>query len=184
MEANDPYSRLCAYRAAKLAAAIAKIMGLDEEYARRIELGGMLHDIGRIGVPDSILHKNGKLTQLEVEAVRRHPEIGVNILTPLLGNEKVVMSIVKHHHERWDGEGYPSRLRGEDIPIEARIISVADAFIAMVSRRAYRKASTPDEALRVLSQGAGVQWDPKIVSAIMTLPLSTATDISSQIPTC
>jgi len=177
LDAKDPATRLTAYPAAKLASAIGKAIGIDAETLRRIELGVMLRDIGTIGIPDSILKKCGRLSSAELTKVQGHPALGVSILNPLLGTENTVLAVVMHHHERWDGTGYPARLREHDIPFEARLVAAADAFVAMVSERPYRKALQPNIAMRMLDVGAGGQWDPDVVHALLRLPFGMASNI-------
>jgi putative nucleotidyltransferase with HDIG domain len=147
---------------ASYAVAIADRLRLPEKARRRVTFGALLHDIGKIGVMENILHKQGKLDAEEWEVLKSHPEIGARIVDKvefLTGTSE----IVKHHHESWDGNGYPDQLLGEDIPLGARIIAVADSFDAMTTNRSYRKALSIDEAVERLEAGAGSQFDPNIV---------------------
>lgn len=147
---------------ASYAVAIADLLRLPEAVRRRVTFGALLHDIGKIGVMENILHKEGKLDAEEWEVLKSHPEVGARIVDKmefLTGTSE----IVKHHHESWDGKGYPESLEGDEIPLGARIITVADSFDAMTTNRSYRKALSIDEAIERLEAGAGSQFDPEIV---------------------
>jgi HD-GYP domain-containing protein (c-di-GMP phosphodiesterase class II) len=124
----------------------------------------MLHDIGKIGINDDVLHKPGKLSNEEFQHIKTHVEIGSRILRDL-NNLKDVMPVVLHHHESWDGGGYPENLEGEQIPIAARIVAVADAYDAMSSDRPYREGMSEEKIERILRNGAGKQWDPEVINA-------------------
>jgi putative nucleotidyltransferase with HDIG domain len=159
LEAKDPHTRGHSDRVAGYALALHDLVG---GVARdSLEVGGQLHDIGKIGVHGSLLRKNGPLELEEREHVESHPVTGVDILTPLL-DDPVVLNIVRHHHERWDGRGYPDQLAGEDIPLAARIVAVADTFDAMTTARPYRAPMTPEEAVREIEAQAGHQFDPEV----------------------
>jgi HD-GYP domain-containing protein (c-di-GMP phosphodiesterase class II) len=145
-----------------VSATIAKEMGLDEAVIERVRLGGLLHDIGKIGVIEALLEKPAVLSEDEFPPLRLHPEKGVAILAPIEQLRDVLPGIL-HHHERYDGTGYPKGLKGEDIPLEARIITVADSFDAMVADRPYKKGFSPAEALAELHRSAGSQFDPHVV---------------------
>jgi len=153
---------------ALIAGAIARDMGLPEKQIEQIELAGLLHDIGKIGVEDKILMKPMRLDPDEQELMRRHPIYGASILEPSAALRPLV-PLVLHHHENFDGTGYPEGLKGEEIPIGARIIIVADAYEAMTSDRIYRKAIGHDGAIDQLNKYKGVQFDPNIVRAIEQL---------------
>jgi HD-GYP domain-containing protein (c-di-GMP phosphodiesterase class II) len=127
---------------------------------------GFFHDIGKVKIPDSILNKPGRLTDEEFEIIKKHPVIGEQILSSI-ASLRDVLPVVRHHHERWDGKGYPDRLSGDNIPFEARIVSVADAYDAMVSDRPYRKGMSAEKAIEELEKCAGSQFDPLIVKAFM-----------------
>jgi putative nucleotidyltransferase with HDIG domain len=162
IEAKDAYTRGHTERVAAYAVAIANKMALPEPLRRRITFGALLHDIGKLGVIETILHKEGQLDDDEWELLKSHPEIGARIVDKmefLTGTSE----IVKHHHESWDGNGYPDALKGEEIPLGARIVSVADSFDAMTTDRSYRRALSIDEAIDRLKSGAGTQFDPNIV---------------------
>jgi putative two-component system response regulator len=148
---------------------LAYELGLDKESLRDLELGALLHDIGKIGVPDAILRKPAKLTEEEWDKMKLHPIHGKKILRNIPFLEGAAQ-IVAQHHEKWDGSGYPFGLRGEDINIGARIFAVVDAFDAMVSDRVYRKGCTYQDALEELERFAGTQFDPLIVEAFKAIP--------------
>jgi putative nucleotidyltransferase with HDIG domain len=126
----------------------------------------ILHDIGKIGTPDEILFKAGPLDEREWVTMREHADFGAEILTELPALAQYA-GIVRAHHERWDGTGYPNGLRGEEIPFEARVVAVADAFHAMISRRPYRDAISQRDAMEILRAGAGTQWDPVVTAAML-----------------
>ena len=144
-------------------------LGLEKDSLRDLELGALLHDIGKIGVPDAILRKPAKLTEDEWETMKLHPIHGKKILRNIKFLEGA-SQIVAQHHEKWDGSGYPFGLRGEDIDIGARIFSVVDAFDAMVSNRVYRKGCSYQSALEELEKCAGTQFDPMIIEAFKQIP--------------
>ena len=166
IEAKDKYTKGHTERVASYAIAIANRLELDEDHVRRILFGSLLHDIGKLGVVDSIIHKEGKLDEHEWIMLKSHPEIGAEIVEKMefLTN---VAEIVRHHHESFDGRGYPDGLRGEKIPLGARIVTVADAFDAMTTDRSYRKALSSEHAIQRLDAGAGTQFDPKVVRAFV-----------------
>ena len=168
IDAKDGFTRGHADRVSRIAGAIARDMGLPEKQIEQIELAGLLHDIGKIGVEDKILMKPMRLEPDEQELMRRHPIYGASILEPSAALRPLV-PLVLHHHENFDGSGYPEGLKGEDIPMGARIIIVADAYEAMTSDRIYRKAIGHDRALDQLNKYKGIQFDPRIVRAIEQL---------------
>jgi len=126
----------------------------------------LLHDVGKIGVPDAILRKPGKLTEEEFKAVRQHPTMGVALVSTVAGIE-AMLDAVRHHHERWDGKGYPAGLTGIETPLMARLMAVADAFSAMTMDRPYRQGMNSQKALSILEAGAGTQWDPQCVQSFL-----------------
>ena len=168
LEARDPYTQAHAGRIRDTAVALSVAMQVPTEERRAVRLGSILHDVGKIGVADSILLKSGSLTEDEWAIMRTHPEIGekmlqsIDFLAPAL-------PIVRHHHERWDGTGYPDKLAGEEIPIGARIVAVCDSFDAMTSDRPYRAAMSVDEACEELQRHAGTQFDPKCVDLLVQI---------------
>jgi putative two-component system response regulator len=166
LELKDPYTRGHSVRVSRYSAKIARALKLDEETVRQIELGGHLHDIGKIGVREDILNKPAPLTEDEYKHVMTHPVVGWRILSPVLDKEPIALNVVRYHHERVDGGGFPDGLRGEQIPIEARIASVADALDAMMSGRPYRGGEMSlDAALLELYRGRGAQFDGAVVEA-------------------
>jgi GAF domain-containing protein len=166
LEARDAYTRGHSERVANLATRIAEQLGISEEERREIYSVALLHDIGKIGVRDSILHKSEMLSDEEWKVIQSHPVFGDAILTPLRFLTKVA-GMVKHHHERWDGSGYPDNLKGEDIPLASRIVAAADAFDAITSDRPYRDRMTREKALSILKAEAGRQFDPRVVEALL-----------------
>lgn len=166
LEAKDSNTYGHADRVSRLSVAIGKKLGLGEARLEKLLVAGILHDIGKIGVPDAVLNKKGKFTQEEFAQMAQHPDIGAHIIANVqeLG---AVADWIRHHHERVDGQGYPAGLVGEQIPLEARILAVADAFDAMTSQRPYRQALTAEEALNELQQCAGSQFDPHVVEAFL-----------------
>lgn len=166
VDAKDPYTAGHAERVSELAEATAVAMGLGLYEQHLLREAAQLHDIGKIGVRDSVLGKNGRLTEEEYEEIRRHPRQGARIVGALRSMEPLV-AIIEHHHERWDGKGYPDGLAGEDIPIGARIMAIADTYDAMTSDRPYRKAMLPVEAFEEIEGLAGAQFDPAVVRAFV-----------------
>jgi HD-GYP domain-containing protein (c-di-GMP phosphodiesterase class II) len=166
LEARDPYTRGHTERVTTIAKAIAARMGQSDEDLFIIEMGALLHDVGKIGVTDAILRKPGPLDSGETEAIREHPAKGRLILSNIAYLEGAIPCVL-YHHERYDGSGYPERLAGTDIPLPGRIISVADAFDAMTIDRPYRRAMPFRRALAELRRGAGKQFDPKVVRAFL-----------------
>mgnify|MGYP001245913264 CR=1 FL=1 len=171
IEAKDPYTQQHSSRVTEYASRIAKKMNCDHEVLQKLASVAPLHDIGKIGVNDAILNKPGRLTQEEFSHIMAHPLIGVNIVSPL-GLDQEELSVIRNHHERWDGKGYPDHLRGSQIPMLARILAVADAFDAMNSDRAYRKALPSSDCMQELRKGCGTQFDPRVVEVAMDV-LST-----------
>jgi diguanylate cyclase (GGDEF)-like protein len=168
LEANDEYTSSHARWITDMALDVGRELGLDPDSLKRLELGALFHDIGKIGIPSAILQKPGPLTQKERKVMQMHPELGERILAPIARLENV-RPIVRHAHERWDGAGYPDEVEGAEIPIESRVIFVCDAFHAMTTDRPYRKAMSFDEARKELEGGAGSQFDPDVVAAFLKL---------------
>ena len=164
IEARDPYARGHSSRVTVFAQAMARSLRLDKERLAVLRLGALLHDVGKLVVPSSVLLKSGPLTDEELGLMRRHPAAGARMLRTL-GAPETILPLVLHHHERWDGAGYPTGRRGDDIPLEARVLCIADSFDAMTSTRPYRATWTPDEALEELARCAGTQFDPELVTA-------------------
>lgn len=176
VEARDPYTARHAERVAAYGLEIARACGLDTGGGPDLEFGFLLHDVGKIAISDAILHKPGRLTDAERDAMRRHPVIGEEIVRGIdfLGGAR---EVVRSHHERWDGAGYPDRLAGERIPLSARVFAVADTFDALTSDRPYRAAASFREARRVIAQASGTQFDPQIADAFGDIPDATFGEI-------
>jgi cyclic di-GMP phosphodiesterase len=162
IEAKDKYTEGHNDRVSKLSVMLAERAGLSIKEMEQVRMGGILHDIGKIGIPDNVLNKHGPLDEEEFRIITTHPVQGEKILQPLRSLREVG-TIVLHHHERFDGGGYPAGLVGEEIPLFARIVAIADCFDAMTTDRPYRKALDRDTAFAELEQGAGVIWDPALV---------------------
>jgi putative two-component system response regulator len=168
LEAKDAYTRGHSIRVSRYAVATATGMGFQGKLLDGIRLGGELHDIGKIGTRESVLQKPGMLTDDEFRQMSEHPILGERMLSPLARESPDVLRIVRSHHERLDGRGFPDGLRGERIPIEARIVAVADTFDAMTTRRPYRESRPPAQAMAELRRVAGTQLDPEAVEAFVT----------------
>ena len=168
VEAKDPYTRGHSDRVSEFSVLIGQKLGLPEDQIKLLRIGGLFHDIGKIGIPDSILQKQAKLTDEEYSEIKNHPSIGVHIL----GSAKLfkdILPIVKHHHERYDGRGYPSGLKGEDIPYLARIAAVADTCDAMTSKRSYRDALDLQFVKDEIKRCEGTQFDPQIAEVFLDI---------------
>lgn len=167
IDAKDAHTSMHSEEVAQVAHALALSMGMSAREADIIHVAGHLHDIGKIGVPDAVLDKRGPLNTEEWIAVRKHPEAGAAILRPVIGlNRLGVVDMVLHHHERYDGKGYPNKLAGGAIPLGARIIAVADSLSAMLQNRPYRKAMDFDTAMAEVVRCSGTQFDPRVVEAL------------------
>ncbi|MEO7218790.1 MAG: HD domain-containing phosphohydrolase [Gemmatimonadaceae bacterium] len=171
LEVKDQYTKGHSIRVSQYSSLLAREIGLPESTVRDIELGGQVHDIGKIGVREAVLNKEGPLTDEEYQHIMTHPMLGWQILSPLLGDTPVALSIVRSHHERFDGRGIPDKLAGTNIPIEARIAGVADAFDAMTSGRAYRRGRimSADDAVAEITRCAGAQFDPELAAAFVNV---------------
>jgi putative two-component system response regulator len=165
VEAKDSYTERHTNRVAESARYLGTRLGLPQDDLDALYRGGIIHDIGKIGVPDSVLLKPGPLDSSELVLMRAHPEIGENIVRPLRSGSDL-LPIVRHHHEAFDGHGYPDGLRGAGIPLLARIVAVCDAFDALTNDRPYRRRLSEHEAIAILNGGAGRQWDPQLVSLL------------------
>lgn len=168
VEAKDTYTRGHSDRVSEFSVLIGKHLGLPETDLKTLQIGGLFHDIGKIGVPDSILLKEGKLTDDEYSEIKNHPTIGAHILSSAT-IFKDIIPIVKHHHEKYDGNGYPGKLKGEDIPYFARIAAVADTFDAMTSKRTYRDALPLEVVISEIERCKGTQFDPKIADVFLDI---------------
>lgn len=168
VEAKDSYTRGHSDRVSEFSVLIGKYLGLSDEDLNTLRIGGLFHDIGKIGVPDAVLLKEGKLTDDEYSAIKNHPSIGKQILQ----NSSVfkdMIPIVYHHHEKFDGTGYPEGLKGKDIPLFARITAVADTFDAMTTKRSYRNALPLDVVRAEIERVSGTQFDPQIASVFLDI---------------
>lgn len=168
VEAKDSYTRGHSDRVSAYSMLIGKYLNSSEEELEKLRIGGLFHDVGKIGIPDTVLLKNGKLTDEEYDEIKKHPLIGFNII----GNSEMfkdIIPFVKNHHERYDGKGYPESLAGENIPYMARIAAIADSFDAMSSRRVYRD-SLPKEVVREeIAKNSGTQFDPELVKVFLDI---------------
>ena len=190
VEAKDPYTHGHSARVAELSTRIGLLLALEPEAVRGLHQGAFLHDVGKISIPNRILNKPSDLDPLEWEEIRRHPEVGwdlVNRANSLRG----ALSAIRHHHERWDGSGYPDRLGGLDIPLAGRIVAVADVWDALTSDRAYRPAWDPDRAVSHIAAASGTLFDPACVEAFLDVvaetglaPERTAADLEELIAGC
>ena len=168
VEAKDTYTRGHSDRVSEYSVLIGKYMNLPDEDLETLRIGGLFHDIGKIGIPDAILLKDSKLTDDEYSEIKNHPAIGKHILS----NAKIfenIIPIVFHHHEKYDGNGYPEKLAGQNIPLYARIAAIADTFDAMTSKRSYRDALSLDIVKNELSRCSGTQFDPNILKVFLDI---------------
>lgn len=187
VEVRDSYTEGHLHRLAYYAAAVGEQLGLSEREITDVRYGALLHDVGKVGIDETIIHKQGPLNQTEYRVMQQHTIIGERIVAPLRMAAKIG-PIVRSHHERWDGSGYPDGLAGEDIPLGARIVAVVDAFDAMTTQRPYNRVMSPRDAVKHLHQGAGSVWDPQIVTNFiewvaeqgMLLPLERAVGSSKR----
>jgi putative two-component system response regulator len=174
VEAKDPFTEAHTQRVADAARSIGVRLGLGSADLDALYRGGLIHDIGKIGIPDAILLKPGPLDADEQMTIRAHPIIGETIVAPLR-SAAPLLPIIRHHHEHFDGSGYPDRLAGQAIPLLARIVAVCDAFDALVNDRPYRSRKSLAEAMAVLRGGRGRQWDPQVVDLFLAeIPSSAA----------
>ena len=172
IDAKDAYTRGHSERVALLCAQLAAATGADPTTVDRYRIAGLIHDVGKIGVPEAVLCKAGKLTDDEYKSIQRHPTIGVTILRDVPGLADVMAGVL-HHHERFDGRGYPRGLKGTDIPLIARCMALADTFDAMSSNRSYRSALPREQVLAEITRNAGVQFDPDLAAVFVTLDFTT-----------
>jgi putative two-component system response regulator len=168
VEAKDAYTEGHLRRLASYSEQLAIAATIPSHQLKAIRFGGLLHDIGKISIDDAILRKPGQLTADEYEQIKQHPDYGARIIQPMRFASEVG-PIIRHHHERWDGQGYPQGLRGEAIPVGARIVAVVDAYDAMMTDRPYRRSLGLAESLRRLREGQGTQWDPQLVEIFVAM---------------
>ena len=168
VEAKDPYTKGHSDRVSAYSVLLGKYVGLPEEDLKTLKIGGLFHDIGKIGIPDSILLKEAKLTDDEYSQIKNHPSIGAHILCNAEAFKDII-PIVKHHHEKFDGTGYPGKLKGNDIPYFARIAAIADTFDAMTSRRTYRDSLPIDVVKAEIERCSGTQFDPELAKVFLDI---------------
>lgn len=172
IDAKDRYTRGHSERVAHVAAMLARAAGFDDRQTDRVHICGLLHDVGKIGVPEGVLTKPGRLTDDEFAQIKQHPEIGYRILKDIPQLEDILPGVL-HHHERWDGQGYPHAIRGENIPMIARLIGLADTFDAMSSTRSYRAAMPRERVLAEIQRCSGTQFDPALAKVFATIDLTS-----------
>jgi putative nucleotidyltransferase with HDIG domain len=177
IDAKDEYTKDHSSSVSRYSVALANAINLPDKEVERIRLGALLHDIGKIGIPEDVLTKPSRLTDEEFKIIQQHPTIGVQKIlepNPLLHD---LIPIVKYHHEQWNGKGYPCGLKGEEIPLAARIVAIADTYHALISDRPYRKGMSFERACAILEEGAGIQWDKELVRQFIAIAPSLATKI-------
>jgi putative nucleotidyltransferase with HDIG domain len=177
LEAKDKYTRDHSNRVTEFSLAIARAMGLDDRELQDLEMAAILHDVGKIAIPEKILNKKTKLTDEEFAVIRQHPVIGETILKPVV-ELQTIARIVRHHHERYDGRGYPDGLKGQAIPIGARIMTVADAYDAITSSRPYRDYESHNYAVKEIIKCSGMQFDPEVVEHFLEVAKGFISDRS------
>ena len=171
IEARDTYTGGHVWRVSQLAKSLALQMGLSNDHALQASIGGYLHDLGKVGIPDAILRKPEKLTEAEYETIKTHPLIGANLLNEHpLGN--LVLDVVTHHHERMDGKGYPNKIDGDQISLNAQIVGLMDAFDALTSSRPYRKGTKIEDAVSILMKDSGSHFDASLLAALQAFSLT------------
>jgi len=168
LEAKDRYTSGHSRRVAEISVAVARELGIPRDTIEKIRLGGWVHGVGKIGVRESILNKKGRLTESEYRQITFYPEVGERVLAPILKDEEI-LKIVRHHHERYDGGGYPDGLSGAQTSLGARILQVSDAFDAMTSERPYRDAINTDSAFAEIDRCKGAQFDPEVAGAFLRI---------------
>jgi len=176
VDAKDAYTCGHSERVALLSRHLAQEAGLNDHQVERVYMAGLLHDVGKIGVPETVLQKTGRLTAEEFELMKKHPEVGARILRDIKQIADIIPGVL-HHHERFDGKGYPSALAGYDIPIMGRIICLADCFDAMTSNRTYRKALPLEVALTEIRRCSGTQFDPALTEAFLRIGVDRLRDL-------
>lgn len=175
VEARDPYTEGHCERLASYAVALGSALGLSGDDLAALNRGGFLHDVGKVGIPDHILLKPGRLDSEEFSVMKTHTTIGYETLqsaslhTPRAGYLRMSAEIARHHHEKWDGSGYPDGLRGEEIPLAARIVAVADVYDALISKRVYKAAFSHEQAMAIIAEGRGAHFDPRIADVFLNM---------------
>jgi HD-GYP domain-containing protein (c-di-GMP phosphodiesterase class II) len=168
IDRRDSYTRFHSDHATRMAIRLGTELGLPDEMMQALAIGGPIHDLGKIVVPDEILRKPGPLTVDERRAMEEHPVMGAAITAAVTDLDSVV-NLVRHHHERYDGEGYPGRLKGKEVPLATRLFSIADAYSAMTTDRPYRKGLTLEMAVEEIRRGGGTQFDPELADAFAAM---------------
>jgi HD-GYP domain-containing protein (c-di-GMP phosphodiesterase class II) len=181
-EIGDPYGRGHQERTSRWAAAVAEEMGLASDRVRSTRMAGLVHDLGNVGTSKRILNKPGKLTEGEFAKIKEHAPLASIMIMSEIETLQRIVPVVRHHHEHFDGKGYPDGLSGEEIPIEARILAVVDAFDAMTHDRSYRRALTKENTIAELKRCAGTQFDPTVVEALLTLLARRGDDFEAAQP--
>lgn len=170
---KDKYTNKHVLMVAKYAEILAKEIKLTDENIKKVKISAMLHDVGKISIPNEVLQKEGTLTDIEWQTMKKHSELGALYIEKNYPNLKEYIPGIKYHHEKWDGTGYPSSLKGAEIPLEARIIAIVDTYHALTEDRIYRKKMTNQEAINVLKKGAGSQWDADLVKHFINALVKT-----------
>lgn len=181
IDAKDPYTMGHSQRVGLLSSRMAMALGLDKHVVEQYRIGGLVHDVGKIGVPEAVLCKCGRLNDAEFALIKRHPKIGHRILKDIPGLEDILPGVL-HHHEKWDGRGYPTGLSGEQIPLLARVLALADTFDAMSSDRSYRKRIARQQVLEEVSRCAGTQFDPDLAAKFVELSFEGYDQMTMQTP--
>ncbi|MFH1926022.1 MAG: HD domain-containing phosphohydrolase [Chloroflexota bacterium] len=179
LEAKDAYTSGHSQRVAQLSAAIARQLNLPRSQINQLKLAGLLHDVGKIGVQESVLNKPGRLTEEQFELVKLHPEIGEHILSPIV-NSTEILDAVRSHHEHYNGKGYPDGLKNGEISLGARILAISDAYEAMTSERPYRASMSADAALNEIENNKGTQFDPEIADTFTRIEESRISNLNKQ----
>ena len=169
IDAKDPYTKGHSTSVSKYSEALARAINLPEKEINRIVLGALLHDVGKIGIPENVLKKEGPLSDDEWKIMKQHPVIGVDKVLQPNASLRDLIPIVKYHHERIDGTGYPDNLAGKDIPLAAKIVAIADTYHALISDRPYRKGMNIEKAIAILEEGAGTQWDTDLTRTFIQI---------------
>jgi putative two-component system response regulator len=172
LDAKDSYTNGHSERVAGISMIIGREINLSHELCEKIRIAGLIHDIGKIGIPESILNKSERLTESEFSIIKSHCEVGERILEPVV-DDTDILKMVRHHHERFDGRGYPDGLSGKEIPVGARILALADSYDAMTTDRPYRKAMEPDEVIAEIERSKWSHFDPDIAEALIRMMIST-----------
>lgn len=180
VEAKDTYTENHTYRVGEISKKFGTMLGLSPDMNDSLYKAGILHDIGKIGIPDNILNKPGRLSPEEYDKIKEHTTIGHDICKPL-NSMKDVIEVVYCHHERWDGSGYPNGLKGDEIPLMAQIVSIVDVYDALTSSRPYRKAFLKNEVLEILSEESGKGFNPELISFFLSKLIDTATEYKKAI---